>query len=186
MARKHFMLDRREIPKSAHIKALWNTVFKICEGFSFQRKHVKCNGQEQNWGSLAILWYCTPSNCRFSLLGLGWDLVASEGNTVCLCPLSLPLFHFCLGWFGGVILLKTYHTDFWLTNNYTIDKINSSVYKQLLGAGPPYWCWGVFSKCCLFILPEWIGGLTVYLHLFFCRRDVKWRSTWHLSFPQFQ
>lgn len=121
---------------------------------------------------------------------LGWveTWLHQKGIRFVFAPSPRLSFTFVWGWFGGVILLKTYHTDFWLTNNYTIDKINSSVYKQLLGAAPPpYWCWGVFSKCCLFILlPEWIGGLTVYLHLFFCRRDVKWRSTWHLSFPQFQ
>lgn len=73
---------------------------------------------------------------------LGWveTWLHQKGIWFVFAPSPRLSFTFVWGWFGGVILLKTYHTDFWLTNNYTIDKINSSVYKQLLGAGP---CIGV-------------------------------------------
>lgn len=129
MARKHFMLDRREIPKSAHKKALWNIIFKIREGFSFQIEHVKCNGQSR----IEAAWQHVGT-----VLFLGWveTWLHQKGIRFVFAPPPRLSFTFVWRWFGGVILLKTYHTDFWLTNNYTIDKINSFVYKQLLGAAP--------------------------------------------------
>lgn len=134
MGKAHFYISIQRKPNYAHGRALRNNYFEeLQKVLVFKWSMFKCNGCGQIWDSLAKVWY-RALNWRLAVLRPGWDLNASEKNM--FWPPPPPLSLFVWGWFGGVILLRTCHRDFWLTNNYTTDRMNLCVYKQHLGVGP--------------------------------------------------